>query len=234
MALAPEPSAAKLALAARQARSDHASADVLAAEPIALIGVGCRFPGGGDSPDAYWQALARGVDAIREVPADRWDVEAFYDPDPSAPGKMSTRWGAFLDRVDGFDAGLLRHRAARGGAHGPAAAPAARSGVGGARGRRAAAGPARRQPDAACSSPCTAATTPRRGPSDRRERIDAYTQLGTAHSIAAGRLSYLARPARAEPRASTRPVRRRWSPCTSPARACGAASAISRWPAASA
>jgi acyl transferase domain-containing protein len=99
----PETSAAKLALAARQARADGQLADVLAAEPIAIVGLGCRFPGGGDSPEAFWRALADGVDAVRTVPADRWDVDSFYDPNPAAPGKMSTRWGAFLDRVDGFD-----------------------------------------------------------------------------------------------------------------------------------
>lgn len=73
-------------------------------EPIAIIGVGCRFPGGGDSPEAFWRLLHDGIDAITEVPKDRWDVEAFYDPDPDAPGKMSSRWGGFVTEVDRFDA----------------------------------------------------------------------------------------------------------------------------------
>ncbi len=47
--------------------------------------------------------MREGVDAVREVPADRWDVEAVYDPDPGTPGKMYTRWGGFLDQVDQFD-----------------------------------------------------------------------------------------------------------------------------------
>src|SRR5512141_263616 len=72
-------------------------------EPIAIVGIGCRFPGGADSPDAFWRLLHDGVDAVREVPSDRWDVNRFYDPNPDAPGKMSTRWGGFLDRVDEFD-----------------------------------------------------------------------------------------------------------------------------------
>jgi len=76
-------------------------------EPIAILGVGCRFPGGADDPEAYWRLLRDGVDAIREVPAERWDVDAYYDPDPAAPGKMSTRNGGFLDRVDRFDAGFF-------------------------------------------------------------------------------------------------------------------------------
>ena len=73
-------------------------------EPIAIIGMSCRFPGHANSPEAYWNLLHDGVDAIREVPSDRWDVDAFYDPDPDCPGKMYTRKGGFLDDVDKFDA----------------------------------------------------------------------------------------------------------------------------------
>ncbi len=73
-------------------------------EPIAVIGLGCRFPGGAADPESFWHNLRSGVDAIREVPADRWDVNAVYDPDQDAPGKTYTRWGSFLDRVDEFDA----------------------------------------------------------------------------------------------------------------------------------
>jgi acyl transferase domain-containing protein/surfactin synthase thioesterase subunit len=71
-------------------------------EPIAIIGLGCRFPGA-DNSEAFWQLLSHGVDAITEVPPDRWDVEAFYDPNPGRPGKMNTRWGGFLNQVDQFD-----------------------------------------------------------------------------------------------------------------------------------
>ena len=70
-------------------------------EPIAVIGLGCRFPGA-DGPDAFWRLLRDGVDAVGEVPAERWDADALYDAD-GAPGKMTTRWGAFLDGVDRFD-----------------------------------------------------------------------------------------------------------------------------------
>ncbi|MCP4690776.1 MAG: polyketide synthase, partial [Desulfobacterales bacterium] len=72
-------------------------------EPIAIIGMGCRFPGGADDPDAFWRLLRRGGDAVSRAPRDRWDVDALYDPDPDAPGKMYTRNGGFLKRVDGFD-----------------------------------------------------------------------------------------------------------------------------------
>ena len=72
-------------------------------EPIAIVGVGCRFPKA-KNPESFWQLLRNGVGAIAEVPKDRWDIDAFYDPNPNAPGKMSTRWGGFLEQVDQFDA----------------------------------------------------------------------------------------------------------------------------------
>lgn len=71
-------------------------------EPIAIIGLGCRFPGA-SNPEGFWQLLRDGVDAITEVPANRWDANAFYDPNPDIPGKMNTRWGGFLEHVDRFD-----------------------------------------------------------------------------------------------------------------------------------
>jgi acyl transferase domain-containing protein/acyl carrier protein len=75
-----------------------------ASEPLAVIGLGCRFPGGADSPDLYWDMLADGRQGIREVPPDRWDIDAYFDSDPDEPGKMNTRWGGFLENVDRFDA----------------------------------------------------------------------------------------------------------------------------------
>jgi acyl transferase domain-containing protein/acyl carrier protein len=72
-------------------------------QPIAIIGAGCRYPGGIESPEALWQFVRDGGDAITEVPASRWDVDAYYDPDPKAPGKMVTRCGGFLSQVDQFD-----------------------------------------------------------------------------------------------------------------------------------
>jgi acyl transferase domain-containing protein len=72
-------------------------------EPIAIIGIGCRFPGA-DGPDAFWRLLRDGVDAIREIPQSRWNVDDYFDADPDVPGKMSIRWGGFLEDVDQFDA----------------------------------------------------------------------------------------------------------------------------------
>jgi len=60
-------------------------------EPIAIVGAACRYPGGAETPDALWAMLRDGIDAVTEVPADRWNVDQFYDPNPAAPGKMITR-----------------------------------------------------------------------------------------------------------------------------------------------
>ncbi len=76
-------------------------------EPIAVVGMACRFPGGAATPAAFRELLLAGVDAVREVPRERWDAAAFYDPDPSAPGKATTKSGAFLDGVDLFDAAFF-------------------------------------------------------------------------------------------------------------------------------
>jgi acyl transferase domain-containing protein/acyl carrier protein len=72
--------------------------------PIAIIGIGCRLPGGVRNPDDLWKLLVGGVDAITEIPEDRWLLPAMYHPDPSKPGRMYSRWGGFLDRMDQFDA----------------------------------------------------------------------------------------------------------------------------------
>ena len=71
-------------------------------EPIAIVGIGCRFPGA-KNPEAFWQMLREGVDAIIEVPPNRWDIKAFYDSDTEKQDKMNTRWGGFLEQVDQFD-----------------------------------------------------------------------------------------------------------------------------------
>src|SRR5689334_2754430 len=94
----------KLALTVEQMRSKVAGLELLDVEPIAIIGMACRFPGGVRDTESFWQLLRNGVDAVTEVPPDRWDVDAYYDPDPDAPGKMNTRWGGFIDEVDQFDA----------------------------------------------------------------------------------------------------------------------------------
>ena len=75
-----------------------------ALNPIAVVGVGCRLPGGIASADKLWDALLRGDDFVTEVPLDRWDPQEMYDPEPGVPGYSVSKWGAFLDDVAGFDA----------------------------------------------------------------------------------------------------------------------------------
>ncbi|MCX5612884.1 acyltransferase domain-containing protein [Streptomyces sp. NBC_00047] len=72
-------------------------------EPIAIVGMGCRLPGGVRSPGDFWQMISSGTDAITGVPGDRWDADAYYDPDPNAAGRTTMRFGGFIDGVDRFD-----------------------------------------------------------------------------------------------------------------------------------
>jgi acyl transferase domain-containing protein/acyl carrier protein/protein-L-isoaspartate O-methyltransferase len=161
-----------------------------ASEPIAIVGLGCRFPGA-DSPEAFWNLLHEGVDAITEVPADRWNVDAWYDADPEAPGKMYSRWGGFLGpryKVDRFDAGFFgiapreaiqmdpQHRlllevaweALEHGGHAPRSLSGSQTGVF----------------IGICSNDYGRMFRP-------PESVDAYVPMGNAPSMAAGRLSYL-------------------------------------------
>src|SRR6202043_2796803 len=94
---APAPSAQT---AANSAAPPAAVATARSDEPIAIVAVACRFPGAPD-PEAYWELLSGGVDAIREIPDDRFYVDEYYDPDPEAPGKIYTRYGGYLESIDG-------------------------------------------------------------------------------------------------------------------------------------
>ncbi|MEU7137707.1 type I polyketide synthase, partial [Streptomyces sp. NPDC046261] len=77
-------------------------------EPIAIVGMACRFPGGIASPEDLWRLVADGTDAVGDLPADRgWDVEALYDPEPGKPGKSYVRHGGFLAGAGHFDAELF-------------------------------------------------------------------------------------------------------------------------------
>jgi natural product biosynthesis luciferase-like monooxygenase protein len=98
--------AALAALQKQQARIDELEQQLH--DPIAIIGMGCRFPGGANSPEQFWTLLRDGVDAIEQVPPDRWSVDEFYDPDPETPGKTYTKTGGFLRNVDRFDARFFR------------------------------------------------------------------------------------------------------------------------------
>ncbi len=84
--------------------------------PIAIIGMGCRFPGGANTPEHFWKLLSDGVDAIGEIPPDRWLLSTFYNPDAGRPGRSYVRYGGFVKDIDKFDAeffGISPREAAR-------------------------------------------------------------------------------------------------------------------------
>ncbi len=158
------------------------------AEPVAVVGIGCRLPGEVFGPDSFWQLLVEGRDAIGKVPANRWDADALYDPDPTAPGRMTTKWGGFVTDPAGFDADFFgitpREAMAMDPQH-------------------------RILLEVACEALEHAGIPPdslngtQTGvmiglmlwdytmSNDSRKEIDAYTATGMPHSAAAGRISYL-------------------------------------------
>ncbi|MFF4282306.1 type I polyketide synthase, partial [Streptomyces kronopolitis] len=84
------------------------TATALLDDPVVIVGMSCRFPGGVGSPEELWGLLVEGGDGVVPFPVDRgWDVEGLYDPEPGVPGKVSTREGGFLPGVDGFDPGFF-------------------------------------------------------------------------------------------------------------------------------
>jgi acyl transferase domain-containing protein/NADPH:quinone reductase-like Zn-dependent oxidoreductase/SAM-dependent methyltransferase/acyl carrier protein len=75
----------------------------MAKDPIAIVGIGCRFPGGVNDTESFWKLLVEAREAVIEVPPDRWNVDRFFDPEPGLPGKSIARRGGFLDAIDQFD-----------------------------------------------------------------------------------------------------------------------------------
>ncbi|HSK63450.1 MAG TPA: type I polyketide synthase, partial [Pyrinomonadaceae bacterium] len=97
----------KRALLALRLQAQQEAESKAKSDPIAIVGIGCRFPGNINSADEFWQALVNGVDAVDEIPSARWDVDLYYDPVPATPGKMNTRWGGFINEIDKFDAAFF-------------------------------------------------------------------------------------------------------------------------------
>ncbi|WDQ18962.1 SDR family NAD(P)-dependent oxidoreductase [Rhodopirellula sp. P2] len=76
-------------------------------EPIAVVGIGCRFPGDADDPSAFWDLLASGTDAISRTPGDRWNLQKFYRPGEPLPGKTQSQWGGYVRGIERFDPALF-------------------------------------------------------------------------------------------------------------------------------
>lgn len=100
----------------KSSHSDSSSLNAVSKDDhIAIIGIGCRFPGA-TNPEEFWNLLKNGVDAITEVPSNRWNIDEYYHQEPGMPGKMVTRWGGFIDQIDQFDNaffGISRREAER-------------------------------------------------------------------------------------------------------------------------
>jgi acyl transferase domain-containing protein/acyl carrier protein len=179
----------KLALAASKVRAAGSEASLLASEPLAIIGMGCRFPGGASSPALFWKQILAGTDSVKQVPADRWDIAKYYDPDSAAPGKMSSREGGFIEDVDRFDPGFfgISPREAAG------MDPQQRIllEVSWEALEDAGVVPARLAGEPVGVYVAVYNSDYARLQYSDPDLIDAYTTSGTAHSIAAGRISYL-------------------------------------------
>jgi myxalamid-type polyketide synthase MxaB len=90
-------------LALKQAETKLEMMERSKSEAIAIVGIGCRFPGNANTPELFWDLLSNGQDSVREIPLERWDIDSYYDPNPDAPGKMYIRHAALVEQVDQFD-----------------------------------------------------------------------------------------------------------------------------------
>lgn len=160
-------------------------------EPIAIVGIGCRFPGGADGPEMYWRLLAEGRNAVMEVPAERWPIDDYYDRDPDVPGKMATRYGAFLSGIDRFDAGFFGISPLEASAIDPQQRlllevcweSLENAGIAADRLMGSSAG--------IFIGIASSDYLLLRSHKDRPEDVDPYFALGTLHSVAAGRIAYV-------------------------------------------
>src|SRR5215469_7336947 len=91
-------------LALRRMRARLETLESARNEPIAIIGMSCRFPGKANTPESFWQSMEEGRDAITEPPTRRWDIDAYFERDPALAGRIPTQWSGFLEDIDQFDA----------------------------------------------------------------------------------------------------------------------------------
>lgn len=159
-------------------------------EGIAIIGMGCRLPGGIYDADSFWHVLENGIDTIREVPRDRWDLSRYFDADSAAPGKMYTRYGGFVEAIDQFDTSFFNISPKEARSLDPqqrllletAWEALENAGIAPLSIREKLAGVF----VGLCSNDYAQLLAQR-----EESEIDAYLAVGTTHSMAAGRLSYL-------------------------------------------
>ena len=177
-------------LALEEAHARVAALEQAAREPIAIIGLGCRVPGGSNA-ERFWELMRDGVDAISRVPADRWDIDAYFNEDPEVPGKIATREGGFLEQIDGFDPGFfgIAPREAQG------MDPQQRLMLEVAWEALEHAGLApdrlQRSPTGVYMAVCSSDYTYLQVKTSDPTLLDAHFTSGIAHSIFSGRLSYL-------------------------------------------
>ncbi|MFY9983858.1 MAG: type I polyketide synthase [Chthoniobacterales bacterium] len=172
----------------RELRAKLEGADRSQREPIAIIGMGFRLPGGAHEESSLWRILSDGIDVITEIPGDRWDLEAYYDPDPDMPGKMNCRHGAFLSGVDRFDAeffGISPREAASMDPQHRLLLETSWQAL-----ENAAIAPASLRDTKMGAFVGVSTNDYGRMVYDDEEGIDAYSTVGNSYSAAAGRLSY--------------------------------------------
>ena len=158
-----------------------------AGEEIAIVGMACRFPGA-DNLEAYWNLCWEGRDAITEIPAERWNASALFDPDPAAAGKSYSRWGGFLKHLDQFDAGFFEMSPREAVHLDPRQRLALELSWEAL--EDASVPPSQLKGTNAGVFFATLADDYGRRVFAQRERIEAFSGTGTAHSMVANRLSY--------------------------------------------
>ena len=159
-----------------------------AAEPIAVIGMACRLPGGVEGPEDFWSLLEGGRDGLVEVPPDRWDIDAYHDPTGEVPGKMACRRGGFVEGIDRFDPRFFGMSLGEA----PAVDPQQRLLMETCWRALESAGQTRERLAGSDTGVYVGLCGTEYGyqvMADERA-IDAYSLLGTAHSAVVGRLSY--------------------------------------------